>query len=234
MIARAARSPLARPVRALVNAVVGDEMRVVRVLTGAARGARLELDLSQEKAYWLGHYERDLQELLRERLRRGDVFWDVGAHIGFFAVCACSLGARVVALEPAPENARRVRRNAELNGFDVQVVEAAAWSDAGGVELLPGASASEWRVRAGGSTPTVALDDVDAPRPALVKLDVEGAAGLALAGAARTLVEAKPIVVCEVHDAEEEAGVRAALAAYTVKHAGSPARLVAFPRSRGE
>ncbi len=142
-------SPPARLARAAVNRIAGDDIRVVRVLSGVARGKRLALDLSKEKAYWLGHYERPLQEFLRENVHPGDVVYDVGAHVGFLSVCAASRGARVVAVEPDPANAARLRRNAGLNGLDIAVVEAAAWHESGRVELVPGASAKEFHVVTG-------------------------------------------------------------------------------------
>ncbi len=52
--------------------------------------------------------------------------FDVGAYIGSVGVMLASRGARVVCVEPIPDNARMIRCNAELNGVDVDVVEAAA------------------------------------------------------------------------------------------------------------
>lgn len=57
---------------------------------------------------------------------RDRVVFDIGSHIGGVAVLAASMGARVVAIEPVPENAVLVRENAALNGFDIVVLEAAA------------------------------------------------------------------------------------------------------------
>ncbi len=57
--------------RGLANAVVGRRLRVVRVLSGVARGARLELDLRSQKAYWTGTYERGLQRALRDLVQPG-------------------------------------------------------------------------------------------------------------------------------------------------------------------
>ena len=48
---------------------------------------------------------------MREFLRPGDVFFDVGAHVGALSLLAVSLGARVVAFEPDPVNAALLRAN---------------------------------------------------------------------------------------------------------------------------
>jgi FkbM family methyltransferase len=227
-------SPPARLARAAVNRVAGDEIRVVRVLSGVARGKRLALDLSKEKAYWLGHYERPLQEFLRENVGSSDVFFDVGAHVGFLSVCAASLGARVVSVEPDAANAARLRRNAELNGFDIAVVEAAAWVETGTVTLVPGGSAKEFHVVSGEGVPSISLDDL-AERfgaPTVIKLDVEGAEARVLEGARHVLSDARPIVVCELHGAEQRERVPALLESYAVEELDSPDRIVGRPARR--
>jgi FkbM family methyltransferase len=220
--------------RRVVNAFVGDEIRVVRVLSGVARGRRLALDLRTEKAYWLGSYERPVQRFLRENVREGDVVYDVGAHVGFFSVCAASLGARVVAVEPDAENAARLRANAELNGLPVAVVEAAAWDETGTVDLVAGGSAKEFVAVPGEGVASVSLDDLAGLHgsPTLVKLDVEGAESRVLAGARRVLAEASPVVLCELHGDEQRRVVPTLLPGYAVAELDSPYRIAAVRSPR--
>jgi len=52
------------------------------------------------------------------QIEPGDVVIDVGAHIGSFAIYAASLGAKVIAFEPATVNFDLLLRNIELNGYD--------------------------------------------------------------------------------------------------------------------
>ena len=47
--------------------------------------------------------------------QKGHVFVDVGANVGGFSVRACKMGARVVAVEPDPDNYRILKLNLELN-----------------------------------------------------------------------------------------------------------------------
>jgi FkbM family methyltransferase len=201
------------------------------VRRGIARGARLELDLQTEKRYWLGRYEPETQEFLRANVRAGDVVYDVGAHVGFFSVCAALLGARVYAFEPAPENARRIRRQAELNDLPIEVVEAAVWDSDRGVHLLAGDWTSEYRTAPDGSIASVALDDFvrDHERPDLAKIDVEGAEGRVLRGAARLLEAHRPTLLCEVHGEEARADVLGLLRGYDVADVGSRWRIGASP-----
>lgn len=223
-------SPPARAARAVVNRIAGDDIRVLRVLGGVARGHRLALDLSKEKAYWLGHYEQRLQRFLRDTIRPGDTFYDLGAHVGFFSVCAASLGARVVAVEADAANAARLRRNAELNAAPIEVVEAAVWSEDGEVELVPGGSAKEFHAVPGRGVASVTVDSLAAVHgpPAVLKVDVEGAEVEVLTGARRVLAEAKPVVVCEVHG-DLRAAVAALLEGFRVDELGGHGRLVARP-----
>jgi FkbM family methyltransferase len=221
-----------RLARSAINAAAGDRVHVVRILSGPARGRRLSLELAQEKAYWLGVYERPVQQILCEVLRPGDLFYDVGAHVGFFSVCAAALGARVVAVEPDAANAARLRVNAALNGFEVRVVEAAAWSESGSVSLERGDSPKEGRVAPGTGVRAVVIDElVEAEgAPVLIKLDVEGAEVEALRGAQRTLERDRPVVLCELHGDAARQEVAALLDGYRVEEVEGPTRILARPR----
>lgn len=68
---------------------------------------------------------------------RDKVCFDIGAHIGGVSMLLGLKGALVVAVEPVPDNADLVRRNAALNGFEIVVVEKAAGAP-GGIELAYG------------------------------------------------------------------------------------------------
>ena len=71
-----------------------------------------------------------MQTIVAERLRPGMVFYDLGANIGLFTLLAARLvggTGKVFSFEPDSENATRLRRNIERNGFtNVTVVDAGA------------------------------------------------------------------------------------------------------------
>jgi FkbM family methyltransferase len=163
----------------------------------------------------LGNVEPEVQTVLADLLGPGDVFYDVGANIGYFTIIGARLvgpSGRVVAVEPQPEALRRLRHNLALNGFDnVTVVEAAVADEESYADLvvsqeeileeaaLAGARAPDLpriRVR---MTTLDQLRAADLPAPTLVKLDIEGAEVRALNGMVETLRRDRPAIVCEVH-----------------------------------
>ena len=68
--------------------------------------------------------QRGLRRFYRRFIEPGDLVFDVGAHVGDRTRAFAALGARVVALEPHPNLAARLRR--EFRGVEnVEIVEAA-------------------------------------------------------------------------------------------------------------
>jgi len=59
--------------------------------------------------------EPEEHEWFLNALREGGTFVDVGANVGGYSVRACKLGAKVIAIEPDPDNCRVIDLNMELN-----------------------------------------------------------------------------------------------------------------------
>ena len=70
----------------------------------------------------------DYSEMLawRNALRPGDLFIDVGANVGSYAIWAAELGAEVIALEPADDTFYLLEENVALNGYPIRAIRAAA------------------------------------------------------------------------------------------------------------
>lgn len=206
-------SALAAPLRRALAAAAPPGMPLVEICGGELTGTRMHLDLTCEKYYWLGTHEESVQRAMCASVTADGVVYDVGAHAGFFTLLASKLvgpDGRVVAFEPLPANAARLRVNLAANGrMNVDVMEAAA-SDARGEawfnireSSLEGAlsGSGDARVR------TVTIDDVvraGARVPELIKIDVEGAEGAVLRGTADTIRNFRPRLLVEVHS--ERAG----------------------------
>ena len=88
-------------------------------------------DLIPALIWWTGALEWNLTYWLEERLREGDVFVDVGAHMGYFSLlgsrCVGETG-RVVAVEASPKTHALLLANLALNPHarNVRPVAAAA------------------------------------------------------------------------------------------------------------
>jgi FkbM family methyltransferase len=148
-------------------------------------------------------------------LRPGDVVVDVGANIGAFAVYAAQrTRARLLAVEPHPENAAVLRRNLRANGAEDAVVAECAVADAPGtLPLFLGRSGTTHQLFATGKD-TAAGDSIDvrvATLPQLLaehgiaavdflKLDCEGAEGLILPSLPDALLRSIRAIAMEFHD----------------------------------
>jgi len=190
----------------------------VQVQHGAAEGLWLHLNPRTGRTYFEGRGEPEIQEVLRQHLRQGMTFFDIGANIGLFSMIAARLvGAqgRVVAFEADPEIAGRLREHVARNAFSwVQVEEKAVWSEATTVHFArtdPETSPDRGLghvVGAGGAgtieVRAVSLDEFAQTNavPDFLKCDVEGAEDAVFRGAARLLREKRPGIVCEMHSAE--------------------------------
>ena len=201
-----------------------DEKVWARVERGPGLGLWLELNPRTGQQYLHGEVELVIQEVLADRLKPGMVFYDLGANIGFFSLLAAKLvgvNGKVFSFEPDPENAGRLVRNIERNGFtNATVVEAGIWSASGHVNFVsadlssPDRGVGKFEVgegaTAGRPTRCVALDDFvrSAPAPDAIKCDIEGAEIEAFLGAEELLEARHPLILCEMHSDENNRFLR--------------------------
>lgn len=200
-----------------------------------------------------GAHEVAVQEALRRSVGEGDVVWDVGANVGATALVAARLvgpRGRVVAVEPQPWCAAAIRRNAALNDVTwIDVVEAAAAAKSGTTDVVVVRDPLWTRLSTVGDhdlaeevrpVAALALDDIDAPAPTVVKIDVEGGELEVLAGMQRLLTEVRPRVICEMHgknaafcDVMETHGYRVVNldGAGPLRRAGGNVHALCIPRS---
>lgn len=184
-------------------------------VAGFPGGMRLKLDLreSLQRDFLFGIYDRYELELVQRHLGGGGDFVDVGAHIGIYTVAAALTlrgRGRVLAFEPNPAARLQLEENLRLNDCDNVIVSGRAVADGVGETFLhvpdtpdPSFSSLERgrftegeRVRVETTTLDREIESVGM-RPAVVKVDVEGAELRVLAGMGRTL-EARPVLLVEV------------------------------------
>ena len=183
-------------------------------------GFQMALDLSetaQREIYYFGTYERKESALVRRILRPGDIFWDVGANLGYYTLlgsaCVGTTG-RVVAFEPFPPAWERLQHNLSLNAFpQVRLVNAAVSSVVGtaplffasdvpdGVASLAAPEGHVSRVTCRTMTLDRFAEEEGERLPILMKADVEGAEKAVLEGAAGILSGSHPpMLLLEMED----------------------------------
>jgi len=98
-------------------------------------------EFSQQAIFFFGYYEIRESLYCWRTLDEGDLFIDVGAHLGWFSLLASSLigpRGRVVAFEPSSLMRARLQSNVELNGSANVLVSNLALSNAKGTRRLHG------------------------------------------------------------------------------------------------
>lgn len=198
---------LFRVLRPIVNRLLPRRPMAVRVVAGPARGMRLVIEPRSEKYYWRGGYEPTVAKAMTRFLRPGSTFWDVGAHVGYTSLIGCRLVGpmgHVHAFEPMQANLKRLTEVTRLNSVPNLNIHPVAVSDTHATRLLHrNESSSMWSLvspgPAGQWVTCVTLDAMLASLgpPDLVKIDVEGAELLVLAGAER-LLGLHPILIVEL------------------------------------
>lgn len=135
----------------------------------------------------------DYPEMLvwRQTLRARDLFVDVGANVGSYAIWAADLGADVIALEPADDAFALLMENISLNGYKVDTVHAAGGAFSGVARFTSGRD--DWNcldIRGSVEVPMVTIDSIIGDRTvAGLKVDVEGFEIDVLQGCKRALSE---------------------------------------------
>lgn len=194
-------------------------------LPATSGGAHFLCDLRDSvsrEACFTGQYEPQETALLRTLLKPGMTVVDVGANWGYHTLLAAHLvgpGGRVISVEPDPRLFATLSRNVERNALDqVRVLQVAAADGPGTLRLLgfdPRAGnygISRLAMGDGNQDGTFAvtardldglLAELDVAQVDVLKMDIEGAEVLALAGLAQMLQAGQVRrLLLELHPAE--------------------------------
>lgn len=150
---------------------------------------------------------------LKDLVAPGSLVIDVGANIGFFTLkFADWVGSdgKIIAIEPDSENLATLVGKAKKTGLETRIefCNAAASEQSGFIsfernELHPGDHRIAPAATGGAKVTAITLDELDIAsgrQLSLVKIDVQGAELLVLAGAKHLLRERKPALFVEVDD----------------------------------
>lgn len=200
-------------------------------------GLDWELDLRdnlQALLFFAGTYEPALVRLLNRELQRGDVFVDVGSHVGVHALTVARRlqdlrGGRVLAFEPTTDSAEKLDAAARRNRLVIEVVRTALGERIGSTALFsdPVYGRADAGVRSqfntGPLVEEVPLTTFDAwasstglDRLDLVKVDVEGAEIAVMQGMQQSLRLLRPRLL--VIEAKEHGFVRSGTSPHELRN----------------
>lgn len=188
-----------------------DEVRIEQIqLDGFAMYASPD-DLAVGKPLLaLRDYEPYVSGVFRQRVSSGMQVLDIGANIGFYSLLAASIvGPQGVvwAVEPNPSNVGMILRSRASNNFEhLRVIQAAAhdrwevltlFTDQTNGAVAPCATTGQEVVRNTVMGLPVRSMLPEGARVDVVKIDVEGAEGIAMLGMLDVLDRCRPLVFTE-------------------------------------
>jgi FkbM family methyltransferase len=161
------------------------------------------------------NYEPCETAFVRKHLRKGEVFLDIGANIGWFTLLASTIVGEtgsIFAFEPRPETAEHLRQTIEANLLSDRIaLRQCGLADAEGVAFINSAFETN---NPGGSfvLPHPAGGDMESAPIALrtldsfkfekvdfIKMDVEGSEMKVVKGGMRTISRCRPIILSEIN-----------------------------------
>ena len=185
-----------RTLRGVKNLFVPDHTKYRKIRFGPARGGWLPINLRHHFRMLWGLYEREIRSTITSLVRPGDRCYDIGSADGYYTVALARLASPdgwVCSVEADERLGETLRGTVALNahlGSRIEVVCAAL-----------GGAVDPARRR-------VTLDQLvfekGYPLPHFIKCDIEGGEYEFLDGAARTIAQASPRMLIEVHGVATE------------------------------
>lgn len=172
-------------------ALTSDSSRPPTIPLGLYKGLRLDINMRNQSQLFVGLWERETHNIIRQALHQAEWYVDIGAGIGELVLLfSRSQHLRtMIAIEPSRANVQAMLANFALNGLDRDRVEV--------IEKLAGTNVAD---------DYVSLDTLDVNRkaPGFLKIDVDGAELDVLRSGARLLTEGNIELLLETHSLELE------------------------------
>jgi FkbM family methyltransferase len=196
------------------KAIISLLPRQGRILRGLSKGLRFNAT-GGTLWYLVGNAEHEEEKAISALLQEGDIVYDVGANIGYYAIgIARKVGSKghVYAFEPSADASLTLKQNITDNNLTNTTIVPKAVSDkTGSIVFHLSENGTMSSIQTGYvdnsvksvEMPTISLDDfvfIDGnPPPKFVLIDVEGAELLVLEGMKEVLKQHKPTIICEIH-----------------------------------
>jgi len=172
--------------------------------------------------FWNGYRSFEYTDIFCDLIKKISCFYDIGANIGYYSLLAARLNPKIkiVAFEAADGPLFYLRKNIELNNMNRIVAEPIAISGSGGDLEFQQAQNSKYRFlrhnlggeghiaegkaahdftsrRVRSMTLDQYVNSLGDQKPGLLKIDTEGTENFVLKGAHDTIMQSKPIIICE-------------------------------------
>ena len=187
--------------------------RKVKMRSPYGSGLYFWLDRYTDNGFILGFYERELARLLYDSVKKDTIFYDLGAHWGYFSILAAKFvgpKGKVYTFEPMPDNYERLTRNIRIN--EIENIEALNMAVSNVDSTLRFSNSKDTFANTYVSTSeensievkAVSLDKFIEQKnglpPDFIKIDVEGAEADVLEGAEQTIRKYRPVIHLSTHD----------------------------------
>lgn len=241
-------------IKAALKNVLFRDGAVRRIRLGPLRGLEFQVSNVTGMSPWYSGSERHHQRIFRELINANDCVIDVGANWGLHTLLFSRLvssGGQVISCEPYPPAFAALQWHVAHNGSRNVLTINTAVSDSVAhavfsVNPSPSQGAlSQVTSAVGAQSLVVTTTTIDAlitelslTRLKLIKIDVEGAESLVLAGAQQAARTLRPFFVIDLHTPEQDVAVAHQLVAwgYELRRIGGPPITrtdVGWPHSQG-
>lgn len=153
-----------------------------------------------------GKFETYKSNVFLKEFNDGNVFFDIGAHFGYFSLMADGLGGKVFAFEPRPGNRSFFERHMRINtAKNVTLYPYAIGDKEGTVHFNTNTGSATGHVSETGdlTVEMISMDqwvsDGKLPKPDFIKIDVEGGELEVLKGCYKTISTYKPKLLVATH-----------------------------------
>lgn len=182
----------------------------VRIRSGPLEGKKWSI--SSGYRFIRGNYEQYKTEAFLEHFTPGSIFFDIGAHAGYFTSIAAVINngkGKIIAFEPRPMNIKFFMNHIEINNFqNVTLIEAAAGETDGYVQFDDKHGSATGFVSKEGNLKVIQVSvgrmvkDGSLPVPDFIKIDVEGGEKEVLKSLDNVISSAHPKILVATHGKE--------------------------------
>lgn len=181
-------------------------IRGVRIPIQGGVNSGLSWSVPTRMNFLTGRYERALSNFLASLIHRDEIFWDIGAHFGYYSLLAARriVGGCVYSFEPSTENLWFLNHHRAWNNLSNIIIHPIALSAVVGESQFGGTGTGDGRLGVGRyKVPMTTIDHLietgQCRVPTLLKMDVQGAEADVLRGGRETFLANDILMLIATH-----------------------------------